>query len=187
MVGFTSFHLETNNISLFVSQDIWSTSQNCVTVQNKRTEEADGMREKILIIDPNPFTLSIIKQVMESAGYKVLTALDGESGLQQFYERQPTFIILDIMLPNIDGWEICRRIRKVSNVPIIVHTALGSQKNIFRALKIGVDDYLVKPVVPEVIQIRVEAVLNHRAQLEQLGPQQSSRLSFHQPALIGQT
>ena len=144
------------------------------------------MKEKILAIDPNPFTLSIIKQAMEAAGYKVLTALDGESGLQQYYERQPALIILDLMLPNIDGWEICRRIRKVSDVPIIVHTAVGSQKNIFRALKIGADDYLVKPVVPEVIQIRVEAVLNHRLQLEQLWPQQSSRLSSRLLALIGQ-
>ncbi len=144
------------------------------------------MKEKILAIDPNPFTLSIIKQVMEAAGYKVLTALDGESGLQQFYERQPALIILDLMLPNIDGWEICRRIRKVSDVPILVHTALGSQKNISRALKIGADDYLVKPVVPEVIQIRVEAILNHRLQLEQLWPQQSSRLSSRLLALIGQ-
>ena len=144
------------------------------------------MKEKILAIDPNPFTLSIIKQAMEAAGYKVLTALDGESGLQQYYERQPALIILDLMLPNIDGWEICRRIRKVSDVPIIVHTAVGSQKNIFRALKIGADDYLVKPVVPEVIRIRVEAVLNHRLQLEQLWPQQSSRLSSRLLALIGQ-
>lgn len=144
------------------------------------------MKEKILAIDPNPFTLSIIKQVMKAAGYKVLTALDGESGLQQFYERQPALIILDLMLPNLDGWEICRRIRKVSDVPIIVHTALRSQKNIFRALKIGADDYLVKPVVPEVIQIRVEAVLNHRLQLEQFWPQQSSRLSSRLLALIGQ-
>jgi len=144
------------------------------------------MKEKILAIDPNPFTLSIIKQVMEAAGYKVLTALDGESGLQQFYERQPALIILDLMVPNIDGWEICRRIRKVSGVPIIVHTALRSQKNIFRALKIGADDYLVKPVVPEVIQIRVEAVLNHRVQLEQLWPRRSSPLSSRLLALIGQ-
>jgi DNA-binding response OmpR family regulator len=90
------------------------------------------------------------------------------------------------MVPNIDGWEICRRIRKVSDVPILVHTALGSQKNISRALKIGADDYLVKPVVPEVIQIRVESILNHRLQLEQLWPQQSSRLSSRLLALIGQ-
>ncbi|HXW00520.1 MAG TPA: response regulator [Anaerolineae bacterium] len=143
------------------------------------------MREKILVIDSNPFTLSIIKQVIESPNYKVLTALDGESGLQQFHQFQPILVILDIMLPNIDGWEICRRIRRVSNVPIMIHTALETQKHILRALSLGADDYLVKPVVPEVIQNRVEAVLNHRAEVEQLWPRRSSRLASYQPVFAG--
>jgi DNA-binding response OmpR family regulator len=140
------------------------------------------MREKILVIDSNPFTLSIIKQVIESTNYKVLTALDGESGLQQFHQFQPVLVILDIMLPNVDGWEICRRIRRVSDVPILIHTALEAQEHIFHALRLGADDYLVKPVVPEIIQNRVETVLNHRAQVEQLWPWRASRLASHQPA-----
>ena len=141
------------------------------------------MREKILVIDSNPFTLSITKQVIESTNYKVLTALDGESGLQQFHQFQPILVILDIMLPNIDGWEICHRIRRVSNVPIMIHTALEAQEHIFRALSLGADDYLVKPVMPEVIQKRVEAVLNHHAEVEQLWPRRSSRLASYHPVL----
>ncbi len=143
------------------------------------------MKEKILVIDTDPFNLSIVKQVMESAGYKVLTALDGESGLQQFHKYQPGLIILDIMLPNIDGWEICRRIRKVSNVPIIVHTALESPEHILRAIRVGANDYLVKPVVPEMIQIRVETILKHRTQREQLWPQWLSSLSSPEPEFVG--
>jgi DNA-binding response OmpR family regulator len=143
------------------------------------------MKEKILVIDTDPFNLSIVKQVMESAGYKVLTALDGESGLQQFHKYQLSLIILDIMLPPIDGWEICRRIRKVSNVPIIVHTALESPEHILRAIRVGANDYLVKPVVPEMIKIRVETILKHRTQREQLWPQWLSSLSSPEPEFVG--
>jgi DNA-binding response OmpR family regulator len=135
------------------------------------------MKEKILAIDSDPFTLSVVKQVLEAAGYRVLTALDGESGLQQFHKSQPDLIMLDIMLPKVDGWKLCRRIRNVSNVPIIIHTALESAEHMLQAIKVGANDYMVKPVVPEVIQIHVDTLLKGRHQRERLLPSWLSNLS----------
>jgi DNA-binding response OmpR family regulator len=129
------------------------------------------MTEIILVIDNTPDILVVIQQVMELAGYKVLTALDGESGWQLFYECLPALVILEIILPKIDGWEICGRIRQVSSVPIIVHSALGTEKDIIRALKIGADDYLVKPAMPAIIRTRAAAALNYQAKLDELLPQ----------------
>jgi DNA-binding response OmpR family regulator len=145
------------------------------------------MKEKILAIDSDPFTLSVVKQVLESAGYRVLIALDGESGLQQFHKSQPDLILLDIMLPEVDGWKLCCRIRHVSNVPIIIHTALESPEHLLKAIKVGANDYVVKPVVPDVIQIHVDTLLKGRLQRERILPSWLSYLSSpHEAAsLVG--
>ncbi len=117
------------------------------------------MAERILAIDDDYLLLQVIERSLESAGYQVTTAPDGQSGLQQLRQSQPHLVILDLMMPNLDGWEICRRIRDISTVPIIMLTALESQKDIVKGLKLGADDYLVKPFHPEELQARVEAVL----------------------------
>lgn len=135
------------------------------------------MKEKILAIDSDPFTLSVIKQALEATGYRVLTALDGESGLQQFHKSQPDLILLDIMLPGLDGWKLCRRIRAVSNAPIIIHTALESPEHMLQAIKVGANDYVVKPVTPEVIQVHVDTLLKGRFQREQILPSWVSYVS----------
>jgi two-component system response regulator ResD len=145
------------------------------------------MKEKILAIDSDPFTLSVIKQALESAGYRVLTALDGESGWQQFHKSRPDLVILDVMLPEADGWKICQRIRYVSNAPIIIHTALESPEHLLQAIKVGANDYLVKPVTPEVIQIHVDTLLKGRVQREQLLPAWLSYLSTpHETASLAE-
>ncbi len=117
------------------------------------------MAERILAIDDDHLLLQLIQRSLESAGYQVIIAFDGQSGLQQLHESQPHLVILDVMMPRMDGWEAVRRIRSVSTVPIIILTALGSHKDITRGLKMGADDYLVKPFHPEELQARVEAVL----------------------------
>jgi DNA-binding response OmpR family regulator len=115
--------------------------------------------ERILAIDDDRLLLQLIQQSLESAGYQVIIAADGQSGLQQFHESQPHLVILDLMMPQMDGWETCHHIRNVSTVPIVILTALGSHKDIIKGLKMGADDYLVKPFHPEELQARVEAVL----------------------------
>lgn len=117
------------------------------------------MAERILAIDDDYLLLQLIQRSLESGGYEVTVALNGESGLQLLHESQPHLIILDVMMPQMDGWETCRRIRDRSTVPVIILTALGSHQDIIKGLKMGADDYLVKPFHPEELQARVEAVL----------------------------
>ena len=98
------------------------------------------MAERILAIDDDYLLLQLIQRSLESAGYEVIIAMDGQNGLQLFHEHQPHLVILDVMMPQIDGWETCRRIREMSTVPIIMLTALGSHQDIVRGLKLGADD-----------------------------------------------
>ncbi len=115
--------------------------------------------ERILAIDDDYLVLQVIQHSLETVGYQVATAFNGQSGLQQFHESTPHLVLLDVVMPELDGWETCRRIREISTVPIIMLTALESHQDIIKGLKMGADDYLIKPFHPEELQARVEAVL----------------------------
>jgi DNA-binding response OmpR family regulator len=115
--------------------------------------------ERILVIDDDPILLQLIESNLEQDGYEVFVASNGAKGLQGLGEIKPHLIILDIMMPQMDGWEICSHIRNVSTVPIIMLTALGSRADIVRGLNAGADDYLVKPFYKEELLARVSAVL----------------------------
>ncbi len=117
------------------------------------------MAERILAIDDDYLVLRLIQHSMEKLGYEVTSAQDGVTGLQKLHEISPHLVILDLMMPQMDGWETCRSIRAVSKVPIIILSARGSQQDILKGLKMGADDYLVKPFYPEELQARIEAVL----------------------------
>lgn len=117
------------------------------------------MAERILVIDDDYLVLRLIQHSMEKLGYEVTSAQDGVTGLQKLHEVSPHLVILDLMMPHMDGWETCRSIRAVSKVPIIILSARGSQQDILKGLKMGTDDYLVKPFYPEELQARIEAVL----------------------------
>jgi DNA-binding response OmpR family regulator len=115
--------------------------------------------ETILVIDDDPIMLQVLRWSLEPAGYQVIMASDGQGGLQQLQENHPHLVILDVMMPTMDGWETCRRIREFSTVPIIMLTALESRDNIAKAQKLGADDYVVKPFDPEELQARVAVIL----------------------------
>lgn len=117
------------------------------------------MAERILAIDDDYLVLQLIQHSMERVGYEVIIAADGSRGIELFLKKQPHLVILDLMMPHMDGWETCRSIRSVSKVPIIILSARGSQSDILKGLKMGADDYLVKPFYPEELQARVEAIL----------------------------
>jgi DNA-binding response OmpR family regulator len=117
------------------------------------------MPQTILAVDDDPAQTKLIKMTLSAANYQVLVASDGEAGLQLFQTHQPDLIVLDVMMPNMDGWEMCYRIRQTSTVPIIFLTARQTIDDKISGLKIGADDYLVKPFHPDDLLARVEAVL----------------------------
>jgi DNA-binding response OmpR family regulator len=115
--------------------------------------------EKILVVDDDPALLEIIQSSLRQDSYEVTVAFNGEEGLRLLAESKPHLLILDIMMPSMDGWELCSRVRKLSTIPIIMLTALGSQEDIVRGLRAGADDYLVKPFQRNELLARVSAVL----------------------------
>jgi len=120
------------------------------------------MAEKILIIDDDLQLLALLQTGLESKGYEVLVTNSGEQGLQQLEQNRPHLIILDVMLPEMDGWEICRRIRMISSTPIVMLTGLEAKKHVVKGLNLGADDYIVKPFDINVLLARVAAVLRRR-------------------------
>lgn len=139
------------------------------------------MPERILAVDDDPLLLQLIEQTLQKGGYEVILASEGQEGLQLLAEWRPHLVVLDIMMPHVDGWEICRRIRKVSTIPIIMLTARGSQSDIVRGLEAGADDYLVKPFHPDELLARVSAVLRRAAMPP---PTQQVPLRFGNGSLI---
>ncbi|OGO40193.1 MAG: hypothetical protein A2Z04_08685 [Chloroflexi bacterium RBG_16_57_9] len=102
----------------------------------------------------------LLRQSLEKAGYQVITATNGLAGLQQMYERRPDIIILDVMMPRMDGWETCSRIREVSQIPIIMLTAKDEEADKIRGFTYGVDDYVTKPFSFAELTARVGAILH---------------------------
>ncbi|WP_165000406.1 response regulator transcription factor [Anaerophilus nitritogenes] len=116
-------------------------------------------KRKILIVDDDIYICELIEMYLKKEGYKVCVAYDGVSVIEKFKEETPSLVILDIMLPKMDGWDVCREIKKISNVPIIMLTAKGDTFDKVLGLKLGADDYIVKPFEPRELIARVEAVL----------------------------
>ena len=131
--------------------------------------------KKILVVDDEKPISDIIKFNMTKEGYEVLTAFDGKEALEMFEAEQPDILILDLMLPEVDGLEVARTIRKTSNVPIIVLSAKDSEFDKVIGLEIGADDYVTKPFSNRELQARVKALLRRadliiESQAEDSGP-----------------
>ena len=119
----------------------------------------DGRNIKILIVDDNAQIVSILEGYARQKGYSVTAAYDGQEALERFEEISPDLILLDVMLPGIDGFAVCRKIRAASSVPIIMITARGEDYDKIMGLEIGADDYIVKPFSPAEVMARIKAVL----------------------------
>jgi two-component system KDP operon response regulator KdpE len=113
----------------------------------------------ILVIDDDKLTTRMVYDKLTGADYAVFVAHDGQDGLRQMYAHQPDLIILDLMMPKMDGWTTCRRIREVSDVPIIMLTAQDRPQDVIRGLDEGADEYVTKPFELDVLLARVRAVL----------------------------
>lgn len=129
--------------------------------------------KKILVVDDDINLCHSIKIGFSKEGAQVFTAIDGRTGLQQLYEHKPDLVILDIRMPEMDGWETCRQIRMLSNVPIIMLTSLNQEHEIIRGLNYGADDFVTKPFSRDVLAARVAAVLR-RADLPSESKHQTS-------------
>ena len=122
------------------------------------------MPEKILVIDDDPAQARMIELTLADAKFEPITATSGRAGLAMLLEHRPDLVLLDVMMPEMDGWETCHRIRQISTVPIIFLTAKQAVSDRVAGLQLGGDDYLVKPFNPGEMIARVEAVLrrSHR-------------------------
>lgn len=117
------------------------------------------MSKNILIADDNDGIVDILKSYVTKEGFTPIIAYDGESAIKIFNENSPILILLDVMMPKKDGFEVCQEIRKTSNVPIIMITAKGEDSDRIMGLDIGADDYIVKPFSPGEVMARIRAVL----------------------------
>ena len=104
------------------------------------------MKQRILVVDDEPAILELVSYNLKRDGYEVITAADGKSALEMFMNEKPDLVILDLMIPEPDGYEVCKRIRAQSAVPVIMLTARGEEQDRIRGLDLGADDYVVKPL-----------------------------------------
>ena len=113
----------------------------------------------LLLVDDEKNIIELERLYLEKEGYKILVAYDGKTALAQFRATQPALLVLDLMLPEIDGWQVCRLIRQESDVPIIMLTARDQDVDKIVGLELGADDYLTKPFNPRELVARVKAIL----------------------------
>ncbi len=122
------------------------------------------MGRTVLVIEDDPHTIEVVRLYLQRDGHSVLTALDGLSGLQVFREGRPDLVILDLMLPGMDGLQVCRTVRQESDVPIVMLTARVEEEDRVAGLELGADDYLTKPFSLRELAARVRAVLRRTTQ-----------------------
>lgn len=125
--------------------------------------------KKILVIDDDMDVQRITERTFRSSGAIVDMASNGPDGIRKFFMDRPDLIILDIMMPELDGFEVCSRIRQVSSVPVIMLTALNSEEEIIRGLDSGSDDFISKPFSPDILVARARAILRRLEMPEDLG------------------
>lgn len=119
----------------------------------------DNRKEKILVVDDEASIRRILETRLSMIGYDVVTAADGEEALEVFNREHPDLVVLDVMMPKLDGYGVCQELRKDSDVPIIMLTALGDVADRITGLELGADDYVVKPFSPKELEARIRSVL----------------------------
>jgi DNA-binding response OmpR family regulator len=114
---------------------------------------------RVLVVDDDETVRDVVRRYLELAGFTVDMAGDGAEGLAKFAAHEPDLVVLDVMMPGINGLEVCKRLRQVSQVPIVMLTALGEEENRIAGLQLGADDYVTKPFSPKELALRVASVL----------------------------
>jgi DNA-binding response OmpR family regulator len=117
------------------------------------------MNTRVLVVDDDLTVRDVVRRYLERAGHQVALADNGEDALAWIARHEPDLVVLDLMLPGIDGLEVCRRLRETSAVPVVMLTALGEEENRIAGLQLGADDYVTKPFSPRELALRVSSVL----------------------------
>lgn len=124
------------------------------------------MQNRILVVDDDKNICELLRLYLEKDGFDVIIANDGIEGMDKFNKLSPSLILLDIMMPNMDGWQVCREIRKTSQCPIIMLTAKGETIDKVLGLELGADDYVVKPFDAKEVIARIKAILRRTSQTD---------------------
>lgn len=123
---------------------------------------ATNVGARILVIDDDPDIAKLLIIMLNPLGYTVYHACDGGEGLRKAYELQPDLVILDIMMPAINGWDVCARLRELSDLPILMLTSCGSETDLVRGFELGADDYVKKPFNKSELEARLQSLLRRR-------------------------
>lgn len=125
-------------------------------------------RLKILVVDDESRMRKLVKDFLTKSNYEVIEAEDGAQAIDLFFEQNDiALIILDVMMPNMDGWQVCKEIREYSKVPIIMLTAKSDERDELQGFELGVDEYISKPFSPKILVARVEAILRRTGKKEE--------------------
>ena len=138
--------------------------------ENAETQlENDDQRQRILVADDEASIRRILETRLKMVGYDVVVAEDGEEAISAFNKTNPDLVVLDVMMPKVDGYGVTREIRRTSDVPIIILTALGDVSERITGLELGADDYVIKPFSPKELEARLKAVLRRTNNHESVG------------------
>jgi DNA-binding response OmpR family regulator len=133
----------------------------------------DTVAGRVLVVDDDLTVRDVVRRYLELAGHQVSLADNGEDALRWIADHEPDLVVLDLMLPGIDGLEVCRRLRQNSAIPVVMLTALGEEENRIAGLQLGADDYVTKPFSPRELALRVASVLRRaRAPQATAGPRE---------------
>lgn len=140
---------------------------------------------KILIVDDESRMRKLVRDFLEKKNFQVLEAGDGEEAMDIFYEEKDiALILLDVMMPKMDGWEVCREIRRLSKVPIIMLTAKGEESDELLGFELGVDEYISKPFSPRILVARVDALLRRTNNIDQNEIERAGDIEINKAAHI---
>lgn len=148
---------------------------------------------RVLVVDDDTNIVELIRLYLEKENFDVVTAYNGQSALDAFKAQAPSLVILDLMMPVMDGWQVCREIRRISNIPIIMLTAKGETFDKVLGLELGADDYMVKPFDTKELVARVKAVLRRfeakdiQTNKELVYPNMTINLTNYELKLAGNT
>ncbi len=134
------------------------------------------MKSRILIVDDEPDIRRLVVELVERAGYDADAAADGREALRMLYESRPNLVVLDVAMPRMDGWVVLERIRDVSEVPVLMLTAFGTEREKVRGLEAGADDYVVKPFGRDELLARVTALLRRARPAPETAPAYADEL-----------